>query len=156
MKVVSGGQTGVDRAALDVALALSLPYGGFVPKGRLAEDGSIPARYCLEECDSTDYAVRTELNVVHSDATLILNRGRLERGTKLTHWLALKHKKPVEAVDFAGVESDEEASNQVFHFLERVQPQILNVAGPRESQCPGIHGATFGVLKRALEHYLSR
>ena len=74
-EVVSGGQTGVDRAALDAALEAGLAVGGWVPRGRLAEDGVIPAKYPLQECESEDFAVRTELNVRHSDATVILNRG---------------------------------------------------------------------------------
>src|SRR3989344_782830 len=98
MKIISGGQTGVDRAALDAALELGLPCGGIVPKGRLAEDGRIPERYPVQECDSEDYVVRTELNVIHSDATLILNRGEISGGTLITAQFCRKHKKPFHVI----------------------------------------------------------
>src|SRR5947199_5509021 len=82
--IVSGGQTGVDRAALDVALELGLPCGGWCPRGRRAEDGPIPAHYPLCETRSPIYPVRARWNVRDSDATLILTRGRADRGTALT------------------------------------------------------------------------
>lgn len=155
MKVISGGQTGVDRAALDAALELGIAHGGTVPKGRVAEDGRVPAKYDLQECDSSDYAVRTELNVLNSEATLILTRGKPEGGVKLTEWLTRKHKKPAEVVDLGEVESEEEASRKILQFLRETGPEVLNVAGPRESRCPGIHAAALGLLKRALADYLS-
>lgn len=83
-RIVSGGQTGVDRAALDVAMQLSIEHGGWCPRGRLAEDGTIPSRYDLRETRSAKYHVRTERNVVDSDATLILYRKSLTGGTLLT------------------------------------------------------------------------
>src|SRR6185312_2826468 len=83
-RIVSGGQTGADRAALDWAIRAGIPHGGWCPKGRLAVDGVIDARYRLTETDSDDYAVRTRLNVRDSDATLILNLGALDGGTALT------------------------------------------------------------------------
>ena len=98
-KVVSGGQTGVDRAALDVALMLGIPCGGWCPKGRLAEDGVIPPHYPLRESDSRDYAYRTRLNVRDSDGTLILHRGVLNGGTALTLRCARELGRPVFVVD---------------------------------------------------------
>ncbi|MBI4678851.1 MAG: putative molybdenum carrier protein [Elusimicrobia bacterium] len=135
LRVISGGQTGVDRAALDVALELGLPCGGTAPKGRLAEDGRIPDRYPLVEGPSPDYNVRTEANVKDADATLILVlRKPLSGGTLLTCQLARRHRKPVAVVALDA----EDAVAQIRRFLERTRPETLNVAGPRESSSPGI------------------
>ncbi len=82
MKIISGGQTGVDRGALDAAIGLGIAHGGYCPLGRLAEDGRIPDCYELDQTDSSDYRVRTERNVLEADATLILCRGLTKRGTK--------------------------------------------------------------------------
>ena len=98
-KIISGGQAGVDRAALDAAIALNMPHGGWCPRGRLAEDGRISDRYRLRETDSSDYAVRTERNVLDSDATLVLCRGEPRGGTLLTIRLAQRHGRPHLAVD---------------------------------------------------------
>ncbi len=92
-RIVSGGQTGVDRAALDVAIALGIEHGGWCPRGRLAEDGTIPARYLLRETSSSEYAVRTEQNVIDSDGTLVIYYQRLQRGSLLTYRLAKEHGK---------------------------------------------------------------
>jgi hypothetical protein len=97
--VQSGGQTGVDRAALDVALALHLPCTGWCPRGRRAEDGPLPAHYPLRETDSADYPPRTERNVRDADATLILNRGPLAGGTAYTVRMAEKQAKSCLVVD---------------------------------------------------------
>ncbi|MBI5622528.1 MAG: putative molybdenum carrier protein [Elusimicrobia bacterium] len=134
-RVISGGQTGVDRAALDAALALGIPCGGTVPKGRLAEDGPVPERYPMTEGPCEDYPARTEANVRDSDATLILAlKTPLTGGTLLTRELALRHDKPV-AVVLLG--SSDPASG-IRRFLDMTKPAVLNVAGPRESSCPGI------------------
>ena len=139
----------MDRAALDAALELKLPCGGYVPKGRLAEDGPISYRYPMTEAETADYRARTELNVVHSDATLILHRGPMFGGTLLTEEFCRKHAKSVLAVDLAaGAES---AVETVRRFVAGTQPGVLNVAGPRESNCPGIYADAFDVLRRALK-----
>jgi hypothetical protein len=145
-RVVSGGQTGVDRAALDVAIALGIAHGGWCPRGRRAEDGVVPARYALTETASTDYAVRTEQNVVDSDATLILGRGPLGGGTALTRELALRHGKPLLVVDLAGPTE----LPAVRAWLEAHRVGVLNVAGPRESGCPGIGAAAAAFLTAVL------
>ena len=92
--IVSGGQTGVDRAALDVAMAMGIGHGGWCPAGRLSEDGTVPSRYELRETDSSDYPARTEQNVIDSDATLILYEGRLKGGTLLTRRICRRLKRP--------------------------------------------------------------
>jgi hypothetical protein len=133
-RVVSGGQTGVDRAALDVAIALGIPHGGWCPQGRRAEDGVIPARYALVEHASADYAARTEANVADADATLILARGPLAGGTALTRDFARRLRKPFLIVDL-GTRPD---PNAVRTWLAGHGVGVLNVGGPRESQRPGI------------------
>jgi len=97
-KIISGGQTGADRAALDFAIAYGIPHGGWCPKGRKTEDGAIPLRYQLSEMATGDYLKRTKQNIADSDATLILNIGELDGGTKRTVDFAQQLKKPFKAV----------------------------------------------------------
>jgi len=134
MKIVSGGQTGVDRGALDAAIALGIEHGGWCPLGRRAEDGRIARRYNLRETDSPDYPARTEQNVLDSDATLILCRGRPSGGTELTLRLARQYGRSCMVVDL----EDPPAAEEVFRWIDSREVRVLNVAGPRESQCPGI------------------
>lgn len=150
MKIVSGGQTGVDRAALDAAVKAGIDCGGFVPKGKLAEDGRIPDRYPVYECDSPDYGVRTEMNVINSDATLILNRGIIDGGTAYTLELCRHHGKPVSVIDLDNLET-QQAAEHVRKFLRREKPQVLNVAGPRESKSPGIYALSLNILLFVLK-----
>ena len=149
-KIVSGGQTGADRAALDFARARGLRVGGWVPKGRLAEDGPIPEDYLgLLEADSTDPAVRTALNVRDSDATLILSHGPLAGGSLLTFQEATRAEKPVLHLDLDQV-STASAAERLARWLTTIRPRILNVAGPRASEDPRIASATEAVLGAAL------
>jgi len=134
LKVVSGGQTGVDRAALDAARAIGLTTGGWCPRGRLAEDGVIPAEYALRETPSDDYAERTEWNVRDADATLVLTRGQPSPGTALTIELARRLDRRLLVLDLR--DSPDPAS--VAAFVRQGEIAVLNVAGPRESQSPGI------------------
>lgn len=133
-QIVSGGQTGVDRGALDAAIKLKLPHGGWCPRGRLAEDGAIPKRYRLKETDSPDYKLRTELNVVDSDGTLILYRTELSGGTELTYRLAARHGKPYLLVDLDQAPDP----TLVRRWIGSGDIHVLNVAGPRESTSAGI------------------
>jgi len=132
--IVSGGQTGVDRGALDAALESGWPCGGWCPRGRRAEDGIISGRYPLKETDSGDYRQRTEWNVRDSDATLILHMGPLEGGTALTGKLAANYGRPCLMVELGGNED----MGPVLQWLEENNIRVLNVAGPRESKNPGI------------------
>jgi len=93
-KIISGGQTGVDRAALDIGLELRIPIGGYCPKGRRSEDGTIPDKYPLTETSTANYGIRTEKNVIESDGTLILNVGQVSSGTAYTIKMAKRNKKP--------------------------------------------------------------
>jgi hypothetical protein len=143
-KIISGGQTGVDRAALDVALELGISCGGCCPKGRKAEDGPIDIRYPLRETHSPRYSVRTERNVRESDGTLVLTGlGRASAGTALTIRFAQKDKKPYLVRDLF-VRKD---LGTVRKWLEVNRIRALNVAGPRESESPGIHDKAFEFLK---------
>jgi len=147
-KIVSGGQTGVDRAALDVALQLGLDRGGWCPKGRRAEDGPIDESYPLTETTWDGYPQRTRYNVRDSDATLILTRGIPDKGTALTKQLAEKMHKPVFVVDLA---QDEVTTDEVARWLRTEKIQVLNVAGPRASSQPGIYDAAKAFLLRLLQ-----
>lgn len=133
-RIVSGGQTGVDRAALDIAILLKIEHGGWCPAGRLAEDGPIPIRYGLKETRSNEYPVRTEQNIADSSATLILHEGKLKGGTLLTKRLCDKRKKPYYAVKIS-----QQMIDAVREWLAIERPEVLNIAGPRESSSPGIH-----------------
>jgi predicted Rossmann-fold nucleotide-binding protein len=146
-KIVSGGQTGVDRAALDVALELGIPCGGWCPKGRKAEDGRIPDRYPLNETASSSYPVRTEKNVKDSDGTLILTIGDISGGTALTLKAVRKFKKPYLIVDFSKTLNPV----SVVEWAKANKIRTLNVAGPRESKTPGIHDKAVQFLRKIFE-----
>jgi len=148
VKIVSGGQTGVDRAALDAAISLGIPHGGWCPRGRLAEDGRIAKRYRLRETEATDYSLRTERNVLDSDATLIVCRGRPSGGTKLTGELARQHTRPCMVVDL----DQPPPVGEVVRWLNDHVVEVLNIAGPRESQSPGIAAAAEQFIARLLQH----
>ena len=145
-KIVSGGQTGVDRAALDAAQALGVPCGGWCPRGRLAEDGPISSRYPLRETPTAAYAQRTRWNVRDSDGTLILNRGPLGGGTALTAQLARKLGKPCLVLDLSAPPAPSVA--RAWAAAHRVR--VLNVAGPRERRQPGITRQARAFLRRLL------
>lgn len=145
-RIVSGGQTGVDRGALNAAIALGVPHGGWCPAGRIAEDGRIPDRYRLVEHASADYAHRTEQNVIDSDGTLILNRGRLKGGTQLTVHLAKRHARPLYRVNLEQPPSLQD----VRRWLVEADVGVLNVAGPRESSQPGIEKAAEFFVRQLL------
>ncbi len=148
-KMVSGGQTGVDRAALDVAIELGCAHGGWVPQGHWAEDGPLASRYLVAEADSPQPAVRTELNVRDSGATLIISHGPLSGGSALTRELALRCARPVLHIDLAA--SDEAtAAQQIRDWIDAHEIRVLNVAGPRASSDPLIYDAASRVLRRVL------
>ena len=146
VRVISGGQTGVDRAALDVARELGIPCGGWCPRGRRAEDGPIPESYPLRETPSAAYPERTGWNVRDSDGTLVVTRGRPRGGTALTVSVARRAGKPVAIADLeAGV-----SVSEIRKFLFSNRIHILNVAGPRESEAPGIHDQAAALLRELL------
>jgi hypothetical protein len=144
-KIISGGQTGADRAGLDAAIELDIPHGGWIPKGRKTEDGGLPEKYHLEEMASGSYAARTEQNVIDSDGTLIVSHGKLNGGSAMTRQLAKKHKRPWLHVDLEKTNFFK-AAMDVRNWVAENQVRVLNVAGPRGSKDPGIYKATKKLL----------
>jgi hypothetical protein len=146
-KIVSGGQTGADRAALDWAVENNVPYGGWCPKGRLAEDGAIDLHYQLQETPSSSYPQRTEWNARDSDGTVIFSIAEtLTAGSKKTVELARKHGRPVLHLSKAGAILD--AATSLQRFVEGKGIKVLNVAGPRGSKEPEVGTFVKAVLEK--------
>jgi len=146
-KVISGGQTGVDRAGLDAAMKAGIPVGGYCPRGRLAEDGTIPEEYPMIELESIEPYYRTEQNVIQSDGTLLLNKGILTEGTKLTYDFTVRYGKPRLIVQ---LDDDKMITQeQVIRWIKGHFINALNIAGPRESKFPeGIYSEAFAYLEK--------
>lgn len=144
-KIISGGQTGVDRAALDFALSAGISHGGFCPRGRLAEDGPLDPKYLLTETKSDDYSVRTAANVLSADGTLVLYRQSPDRGTRLTLQLCRENQVPVFEIDLMG-RTTSGVRNKFWQWLDQHGINILNVAGNRESS-----GPVYKKARQALE-----
>lgn len=143
-KIVSGGQTGVDRAALDAAIELGIPHGGWCPKGRICEAGVIDDKYQLTELSSPEYPPRTLKNVQDSDGTLVLYFDKLRGGTALTCRFARQNNKPL-----CRLRIDAPINLlQVVDWLQQHQIRVLNVAGPRGSSHPDIEETARTVLLR--------
>jgi len=145
-RIVSGGQTGVDRAALDVAIELQIPHGGWCPLGRIAEDGLIPDRYQLEEHTSPKYSDRTKRNVIDSDATLVLYSSILEGGTFKTFRYAESIGKQCLKIRLSHAGRIERVSE----WLEKANARTLNIAGPRASKEPEIYRRAFDYLMQVF------
>lgn len=148
--ILSGGQTGVDRAALDAALAAGIRAGGWCPEGRKAEDGRIPDLYPVQELPGADYLQRTERNVTDSDATLIIYFGILYGGTARTLEFCKACGKPHLLIDGTR-QSEADAAAQIVDFVGRECVEMLNVAGPRASGAPDAYRYT----RKALALFLS-
>lgn len=149
-KIISGGQTGADRAALDVALKLGIPHGGWVPKGRIAEDGPLPEIYHLREMPTDSYEARTEKNVQESDGTLIIARGKLTGGTDYTRQMTLKHNKQLLGIDlnFMG---QFDAASLASSWIRIQHVEVLNIAGPRASKDPQIYSDVVIILEKVVQ-----
>lgn len=145
-KIISGGQTGVDRAALDAALRLQIPHGGWLPKGRLTEDGPLPEIYQLEEMPTESYPERTEKNVVEADGTLIISRGTPTGGTDNTVRLVLKHGKPMLHIDLQNYTNPFEAAGLISSWIRLNRIETLNVAGPRASKDARVYSEALAIL----------
>ena len=155
IRIVSGGQTGADRGGLDAAIELGMPYTGWCPKGRLAEDKVIPSKYILRESTSAYYVKRTEQNVDDSTATVIFFLGKLTGGSKKTEQFAVKHGRPVLLVNMN--DGADVAVTTVVDWLKSLQdPQIvLNVAGMRGSKAPELQGVVCHVVVQAIRQLSS-
>ena len=149
MKIISGGQTGVDRAALDAALRHKVPCGGWCPAGRLDESGKIPDRYPLTEMPNGDFADRTRQNVVDSDASIIFYSGKLQGGTEYTLKVCEEIGRPHLVIDAAKT-ALQEAATQLREFVRHHEPNTINVAGPRQSEWPDGYKYAFGALDAYL------
>ena len=147
-KIISGGQTGADRAALEFAIKHNIPHGGWIPKGRKAENGRIPDIFQLQEMPTDSYRARTEQNVIDSDDTLIISRGELvgRSGSAYAAEMARKHNRPWLHLDIAKL-SIEQAAETVRSWIVERDVEVLNVAGPRQSSEPKIYDATFQILR---------
>ena len=145
-KIISGGQTGADQAALDVAIKLGIPHGGWIPRGRKTETGALDARYKLKEMETSDYNKRTEQNVVDSDGTLIISRGRLTGGSDYTREMALLHHRPWLHIDLNKTNAFQ-AAKKIKSWLTENEIEVLNVAGPRASKDPAIYQVTVDIME---------
>jgi hypothetical protein len=150
MRIISGGQTGVDRGALDVGLELGIPIGGYCPKRRRSEDGTIPAQYPLIETNTSNYGIRTEKNVIESDGTLVLNVGQVSSGTAYTIKMAKRHKKPCLVVQLD--DENPKAMEEILDWLKTHEIKTLNVAGCRESKISGIHKLSSEFLRMVFSN----
>lgn len=145
-RIISGGQTGADRAALDFAIDKGIPHGGWVPIGRLAEDGQIPDRYHLSEMNTKSYPKRTEQNVKDSDGTLIISHGLISGGSRYTLDMAVMHGKLQLHIDLNRTAAFA-AAQQIIRWLDENRVETLNVAGPRASKDPKIYRAVYDLLE---------
>ena len=151
VKIISGGQTGVDRAALDAALKHGIECGGWCPAGRLDEFGTIPDRYPVKELEQGSFVERTMQNVKDSDATVIIYFDKLRGGAEQTVRFCIEQKRPHKLIDAAEI-SAENAANSIFDLVRENKIEILNVAGPRLSEWP--HGYDYAF--QVLDIFLSR
>jgi Circularly permutated YpsA SLOG family len=146
VKIISGGQTGVDRAALDVALKNGIDCGGWCPAGRLDEFGKIPDQYPVCELKHGGFTERTLQNVKDADCTVIIYPGKLSGGTEQTVRFCLEQQRPHQLLDASKIPA-EEAARSIADFVRNQKIDILNVAGPRESEWPEGYGYAFRVLE---------
>lgn len=148
-KIISGGQTGAERAALDVAVKFKIHHSGWVPKGRLAEDGPISNKYQLYEMPITSDSKKTEQNVLHADANLIISHGSLSGSCSYTKKVAMKYGLPWYHVNLSNTSFFQEAL-LILKWIEKIKIKVLNVTGPRASQDPTIYEDVTNVLEAAI------
>ena len=152
MKIISGGQTGVDRAALDVALKHGIESGGWCPTGRVDEIGRIPDRYPVEQLEDGGFIERTLQNVKDSDGTVIIYPGKLSGGTEQTLHFCVEQRRPHELIDPSNV-STQKAAQLIADFVRENKIDILNVAGPRASEWPEGYDYASRVMSAFLQHH---
>jgi hypothetical protein len=150
-KIISGGQTGADQAALDAAIKLGIPHGGWVPKGRLTENGPLPDKYKLTEMPGSGYVLRTEQNVIDSNGTLIISHGQLSEGSDYTRKMAIKHHRSWLHIDLNKTPAFK-AATLICSWINENAIEILNVAGPRASKDDQIYRAVLKLIESV--HYM--
>jgi Circularly permutated YpsA SLOG family len=150
VKIVSGGQTGVDRAALDVALKHGIECGGWCPAGRLDESGKIPDHYPIRELPGGGFTERTLHNVKDSDGTVVIYPGELRGGSEQTVRFCVELQRPYQLIDASKITA-EDAANLITDFLRAKKISILNVAGPRQSEWPEGYNYAFLALSAFLK-----
>ena len=148
-KIISGGQTGADQGTLDAAMKYSYPYGGWIPKGRLTENGPLPDEYKLKEMPTTNYPARTEKNVLASDGTVIITHGKLTGGSALTKKLAKNHERPYLHINLNETPAFL-ASSEINAWINENNIEILNVAGSRASKDPRIYEETKYIIQGVI------
>ena len=152
-KIISGGQIGADQAALDVAIKLAIPHGGWIQKGRKTQSGTLPDKYKLQEMPTASYIKRIEQNVINSDGTLIISHGRLTGGPDHSRKMVLKYKRQLLHVDLSQIEAFQ-AAKLINAWISLHHIKILNITGPRTSEDPKIYKAAMDILESA--YYLSQ
>jgi hypothetical protein len=148
-KIISGGQTGADQAALDAAINLGIPHGGWIPKGRLTEDGPLSDKFNLIEMPTESYPERTKKNIRDSDGTLILSRGRLTGGSGFTEEQAIKYGKPLLHIDLSSITPFDSAV-LINDWIVDYDIKVMNVAGPRAIKDSKIYQSTLDIIKSVL------
>ncbi|HJX33919.1 MAG TPA: putative molybdenum carrier protein [Desulfatiglandales bacterium] len=148
-KIISGGQTGAEQAALDAAIQLQIPHGGWTTKGRLTEAGVLPDKYQLREMPTDSYPERTKQNVIDSDGTLIISHGPLTGGSQFTQNIAIKHDKPYLHIDLNETDSFD-AAKQVYKWVTANKIETLNIDGAKASKDPYIYQAALHFMEIVL------
>jgi len=148
-RIISGGHTGADRAALDAAIKCNIPHCGWIPRGRLTENGPLPNQYQLREMPTASDAACAEQNVVDSDGTLIIAPGKLTAGSDYTREMTLKHKKQLLGLDLNQI-NHHDAAALVVSWIQLYKIKILNVTGPKASEVPGIYRDVYRILEDAI------
>jgi hypothetical protein len=154
-KIVSGGQTGADRAALDFSIKHNIPHGGWIPKGRLAEDNPLPDHYHLREMPTSSYPARTERNVIDSDGTLIISHGKLAGGSDLTRKFAILHGRSWLHIDLNQTDHTDAAA-KIKEWIVQEEIEILKVTGPRASKDPHIYHKVMEILELVYTGAINR
>ena len=152
LKIVSGGQTGVDRGALDAALQCNIPCGGWCPEGRKAEDGVIPDRYPVEELPGGGYLERTLKNVLDSDGTVIIYFAKLSGGTQQTLYYCQDNNKPYLLINASEIKP-ETAAQRIAEFIKTLSGEKVNCAGPRHSNNKNGYGYTMQTITKFIGLY---
>ena len=148
-KIIAGGQTGADQGALDAAIELGIPHGGWIAKGRKTESGMLDPKYDLKELPTSRYRDRTEKNVFESDGTVIISRGSLTGGSAYTQEMAEKHHRPCLHIDLIQT-TEFRAAAAISQWIRENRIEILNVAGPRASHDPFIHRSVSGIISSVV------